>query len=93
MVKNVKFSDRVNIKYMDISLADHSMEVKNPTGGTAVIINNDGGGCLEQLKTLPSTISSFHTLCWIFVIFIFIIVWWLLWKFYRKKPNNSESEN
>jgi hypothetical protein len=82
MSKNVQFSDKVNVRYIKMSLADHALEVKNPI---AIIFN-------EPTHTGLQKQSIFHSLFWGFSIIIFIIIWWLIWKCYRKKSVILKSE-
>jgi hypothetical protein len=89
MRKNVKFSETVKIRYMDMSLKDHAMEVKNPTG---VAIVNDTGILDNPSVTTVMVTSSINSMWWAFGFIVFILIWWLLWKFYRKEPTVQESE-
>lgn len=62
-MKKVRFSDKIQIHNMNISLKDHALEVKNPRSFVVNTSNRDS----------PKNISSI--IFWGFVIFLVFCVW------------------
>lgn len=87
MVKKVRFSDKVDVRYMNVSLKEHSREVKNPIGYQESLSKKTTYFGNESIDScFPPWVW------WIIGIVLMIIVIYFLWKFYYPKNNNQDRD-
>ena len=85
-MKKVRFSDNVDVKYMDVTLEEHSREVKNPIGYQESL--------LKKTLSFDKKESVWWISWWVWLLIVFVIVLifiYFIWKIYFKK-NNKETE-
>jgi len=93
MVKKVRFSDKVEVRYMDVNLKEHSREVKNPIGyqESMAKMRSMKGGILPT-KSL-GFISCMPSWVWwgLLIILIIVIIYFIRKYYFSDKSSSKES--
>ena len=85
MVKKVRFSDKVEVRYMDVSLKEHAKEVKFPIG---YMETRKPRKTRYSSDTISS--SSCNIWWWLIPLAVVILLIFLAWKFWPKKSCSSD---
>lgn len=96
MVKKVRFSEKVDVRYMDVNLKEHSREVKNPIGYKQSLAKNTKyiEGDKNMNFSSPGSLSFISCLpswgWWVLSIILVIIIIYFIRKYYFLDKNNSK---
>lgn len=97
MVKKVRFSDKVDVHYMNVNLKEHSKEVKNPIGYQQSLAKKTEsvGGSISPLGSI-SFISCLPSWVWwvLGIILVIVIIYFIRRYYFSDKEDPKEpSEN
>ena len=91
MGKSVRFSDKVDVRYMGMSLEEHSREVKTPSD---IIVNKRPQiKSTSNVKPVKSTSLNPSFIWWgIAGILVSIFICYVIWKLFFSKNNRENVE-